>query len=263
MSAYQAVLSARFRVLLQYRAAALAGAGTQLFWGLIRVMIFEGFYRSTTAPQPMRYDEVVTYIWLSQAFFAMTLLGPDTDVRAMVRSGTVAYELLRPLDLYGLWFSRSLAMKAAPTLLRIAPVLLVAGLFFHLQAPASWAAAGAWLISMLAALLLSGALCTLVTISLLWTLSGEGVARLVPAMAYLLCGLVVPIPLLPDWAQGVINFLPFRGLVDTPFRIYMGHMPAEQAWPAILHQLAWTAALVFLGRSLLNRATRGLAIQGG
>ena len=44
MKGYTALVSAHFRTLLQYRAAALAGLGTQLFWGLIRVMIFEAFY---------------------------------------------------------------------------------------------------------------------------------------------------------------------------------------------------------------------------
>ncbi len=52
-TAYCAILSARFRMLLQYRAAAFAGFVTQLFWGLIRVMIFSAFYRSSNAPQPM------------------------------------------------------------------------------------------------------------------------------------------------------------------------------------------------------------------
>ena len=64
MTAYWAILSARFSSLLQYRAAAAAGFGTQLFWGFIRVMIFHAFYRSTTAAQPMEFPEVVTYIWL-------------------------------------------------------------------------------------------------------------------------------------------------------------------------------------------------------
>ena len=40
MRAYTAVMSARLREALQYRAAAVAGMVTQLFWGLIRVMIF-------------------------------------------------------------------------------------------------------------------------------------------------------------------------------------------------------------------------------
>ena len=62
MKAYAAVVSARFRMLLQYRVAALAGLGTQVFWGLIRMMFFTAFYRSTTAPQPMSLTDVITYI---------------------------------------------------------------------------------------------------------------------------------------------------------------------------------------------------------
>ena len=51
MRPYWAVFSARFRVLLQYRVAALAGCGTQLFWGLIRMMSF--YESSTAAPRPL------------------------------------------------------------------------------------------------------------------------------------------------------------------------------------------------------------------
>ena len=62
MRAYAAVLSANFRTLLQYRAAAIAGFATQIFWG---------FIRSSTAAQPMNVDEVTTYVWLSQAFIML------------------------------------------------------------------------------------------------------------------------------------------------------------------------------------------------
>ena len=113
---YQAIVSARFRTLLQYRAAALAGFATQLFWGLIRVMIFEAFFRSTSTQQPMDLADVVTYIWLGQAFFVLLPWNVDRDIQALIRSGAVSYELLRPLDLYTLWFSRALAWRTAPTL---------------------------------------------------------------------------------------------------------------------------------------------------
>ena len=85
MKAYTSVLSARFRTLLQYRAAAIAGLGTQLFWGLIRMMIFEAFYRSSTTPQPMTIDIVVGYVWLGQAFILIQPWGVDPDVRNQIR----------------------------------------------------------------------------------------------------------------------------------------------------------------------------------
>ena len=95
MISYWAVLSAQFRALLQYRAAAIAGLGTQVFWGLIRVMIFQAFFRSTTAEQPMEVGDVLTYVWLSQAFLALLPWNQDNDLRALIRTGGVGYELLR------------------------------------------------------------------------------------------------------------------------------------------------------------------------
>jgi len=46
---YAAVVGMRFRMLLQYRAAALAGLWTQLVFGLVLIMIYEAFYRSSSA----------------------------------------------------------------------------------------------------------------------------------------------------------------------------------------------------------------------
>ncbi len=263
MKAYWAILSARFRVLLQYRAAALAGFGTQVFWGFIRVMIFGAFYRSTTELQPMTYPEVVTYIWLGQAMILIVVFRLDADVRTMIRSGTVAYELLRPLDLYTLWFVRSVSSRTAPLLLRAVPMFLAAGLFFGLQPPPSLASAVAWMAATLGALLLSSAMATLLTISLLWTISGEGISRLLPAAIFIFSGMIIPLPLFPDWAQPILNFLPFRGLADVPFRLYMGHIPPDQAIGVLLHQTAWTVAFLALGRWALARGMRRLVVQGG
>ncbi len=263
MTAYLAILSARFRTLLQYRAAAAAGFGTQLFWGLIRVMIFAGFYASTSAPQPLTYEEVVDYVWLGQATLVLLLTGVDNDVRTMIRTGSVAYELVRPMDLYGLWFARAVAARTAPLLLRAIPMFVVAGLFVGLDAPASPAAGLAWFLATVGAVLLSAALWTLATITLLWTISGEGVVRLMPAAAYILSGSLVPLPLLPGWARSILEFLPFRHLQDVPFRLYMGDLPLAGLPGLMAHQVLWIAALVLAGRLLLARGVRRLVVQGG
>lgn len=263
MRAYAAIMSARFRMLLQYRAAAIAGFATQLFWGFIRVMIFEAFYRSTTAPQPMGFDQVVTYVWLGQAMLMLLPASADTDVRIMIRTGTVAYEMLRPLDLYALWYSRAVAARLAPTLLRALPMFVLAGLFFGLRPPPSWACAAGWIITTLGALLLGCALSTLITISLLWTISGDGISRMAPTVIYVLSGMLVPLPLFPGWARSLVEALPFGGLVDVPFRVYVGHIPPERLGAVFAQQVAWTVALVALGRGILALGTRRLVVQGG
>lgn len=263
VKAYAAVCSARFRALLQYRAAAVAGFGTQLFWGLIRIMIFEAFFRSATVAQPMTYPEVATYIWLSQAFLVILPFTPDPDIRGMVWSGNVVYELLRPANLYFFWYSRALAQRTAPGVFRALPLVITALVFFEMDLPPDFLGAGAWFISMIFAVLISAALTNLLNISILWTLSGEGISVLVAASAGLLSGLVIPLAFFPDWSQAFIALLPFRYVMDIPFRFYLGHLAPGQIWTHLPVQIGHLIALIAAGQLILNRGIRRLVAQGG
>jgi ABC-2 type transport system permease protein len=264
MKAYGAILSARFRLLLQYRVAALAGLGTQVFWGFIRVMIFGAFYAAAgDAPQPLRFAQVVTYIWLGQAMLRMLPSWNDGELQAMIRSGNVAYELVRPVDVYNLWYARAVALQTAPTLLRSVPMLAMALLLFGMQLPASTLAGVAWALCTLGAVLLSASIVTLMNITLLWTLVGDGVQTLVGFASWLLSGMVIPLPLFPPKVQAVLEALPFRYIIDVPFRLYVGDIPPSQAGVLFVQQLAWTAALALIGRWILARGLRRVVVQGG
>jgi ABC-2 type transport system permease protein len=204
---------------LQYRAAAFAGLSVQLFWGFVRVMLFTAFYHSTTAPQPMTLQQVVTYTWLGQALLAFSWdsgrtsapwCAPDPGVRTAAA-----------LDLQALWFWRAAAYHLARASLRAVPMFAVAMLFLGLQPPASWASAGAWVLATVGAVLLSCAFTGILTISLLWTISGEGLQQLTVAAVLVFSGGIVPLPFFPDWAQPILDLLPFRGLIDIPFRLYV------------------------------------------
>jgi len=258
-----AVFRARFMALLQYRAAALAGLGTQLFWGIIRVMIFTAFFASTTAEQPMTLEETITYVWLGQAMLLLVLFRVDPDLSEMMRTGSVAYELLKPVGLYRLWFSREVANRIAPTMLRAGPLIAVALLFFGMEGPASSASMLAFLVSLACAVFLSASVTTLATVLLLRTIAGRGINYLMTTLVWIFSGLVLPMQFFPDWAQPVLEFLPFRGLMDTPFRLYMGHIPVAEAAPLIAHQLVWTVAIVAAGRALLEVGRRRMVVQGG
>src|SRR5262245_34899791 len=233
-------------MLLQYRVAAVAGLVTQIFWGVVRMMILEGFYGASTLPQPITVEQALTYIWLGQGFFRMIPWTADQETIQKVRDGSVAYDLLRPIDLYWSWYCRALAMLSAPTLLRAAPLLTIAFLFFGLRGPASFTHFLAWMLAMILGLLLSASLVTMFSIVLFWTISGEGVAKLLPAAVWISSGILIPLPLLPDSLRTLLELLPTSGVIDTPFRIYMGQYAPEQfAWHLSL-QVFWIVVLISL-----------------
>jgi len=269
--AYLAVVSARYRTLLQYRAAAFAGFITQLFWGGIRIMVLMAFYAVSTENQPMSLPQVVAYVWLGQALLGMFPWSVDTEIAEMIRTGAVSYELVRPLDLYSFWFCRTIALRTATTTLRCIPMLIFAMVLlplfgyerWALQLPPDWLSLLGFLVSICLALMLACAITMLMHVVLVWSLNGDGINRILPSFAMVLSGNILPLPLYPDWLQPFLEIQPFQGLVDTPFRIYTGDIAGFNMLTELLQQLFWATILTVYGRWALGRITRNLMVQGG
>ena len=130
MKAYYSIFRMRRKMETQYRGAVLGGLICQTFFGLVLVAIYRAMYAGK--PQPMPLSSITTYVWLQQAFFRM-LLSMDTDLLDRIRTGAIAYDLCRPLHLYGYYYSRILAMKMTGSILRALPMLVIAALL-----PAGW-----------------------------------------------------------------------------------------------------------------------------
>jgi len=266
MKALAALLKMRFKIALQYRVAAIAGVFTQIFFGLFKIMVFEALFLSTTQVMPMNSQETVTYIWLGQALLWLLPWNGDQEIQGMIRTGDFAYELVRPLNLYNYWFVRIFATRIAGTLLRILPVLLAAFWLlpneYCMQLPENLSAFGYFTLSLFFAVLLGCAISNLITISILFTI-GDGIERLLPAFMMIFTGMVIPLSFFPDWSQIIFKILPFSGLVDTPYKYYLGIYGGEQILFTLLHQIGWIILLVTLGKFLVRMAQKRIVVQGG
>ncbi|HLL23517.1 MAG TPA: ABC-2 family transporter protein [Kofleriaceae bacterium] len=100
-------------------------------------------------------------------------------------------------------------------------------------------------------------------ISLLWTVSGEGIVMIATTVVAFCSGLLVPLPLFPDWMQHVLGWLPFAATADLPIRVYNGDIPTSELPLVLARQLGWTVVLVMIGRVLFARGIRKLVVQGG
>lgn len=267
MKPYLTVFRIKALTTLQYRLAALAKLAPPLFVGLVQVMFFTAFYRSSAARQPLTLPQTITYCWIIQLLVGIQPWSGDSEVLQLIRSGNIACELCRPLDLYGQWFSRLVAQRLVPLVLGSLPLAVVA-LFilparYRMAAPASPASALAFVAAALGAVLMSSALSNILGIMTIWTVNGEGLYFLLPALFMVMSGANVPLPLFPPALGRLVGALPFRALIDTPAQIYLGTIPPAQAFLTLGSQLLWTAAIVVFGRALLARALRSIVIQGG
>ena len=129
----------------------------------------------------MSVAQLASYVWLGQGIWALMPLRADSEVAALVREGGIAYELTRPVDLCSFWFSRALALRLGPTLLRFPVVILVGVLLprpeWCLRAPPSLSALLLFLTAISIALLLAAAFTTLLGVTFFWTEGGKGLCN--------------------------------------------------------------------------------------
>lgn len=269
---YGAAFAARFQLMLQYRAAAIAGFATQCWWGGIKVMVYAAFFSGATADaSPITLAQVITYTWLAQAFLVLSPWGGDPEISAAVKSGAIGYERLRPLDTYGWWYVRAAAWMTARALPRAGLMLLAAGIALPLfgleewswRPPADALQAALFLFSMLLVVAVSSAFVMLLNLTSVATLDDRGVNSLVAALIIALSGNLLPLALYPDWLQTFLFIQPFASFLDIPFRIYFGGLTGWGAAAGLGLQVFWTIVLIAIGRIWMTRVMARLQMQGG
>lgn len=252
---------------LQYRAAALAGMSTQLVWGAMEVLLYRAFWLEAPERFPMEMEALSSYIWLQQAFLTLfALWNWEYDVLESVKTGSVSYELLRPVDTYGMWMARSAAGRLARGTLRMVPVIAVSALIpapWGLRLHASPAVFALFLLSMVLMVLVVCAYTLLVYSLTFYLTDPNGIMVLSVAAADLLGGAIVPLPFLPDGFRRFAELTPFASMQNVPLRIFSGDIPLPDAPRAMGLQAFWVVVLIAAGFLLTRRGLRRAVILGG
>lgn len=266
MRSYLSYFKLRFITNLTYRSDAIAGIITQIFFGLIYIMIYLAFYESG-GEEPMNWQELVNYIWLQQAFFALIYpYEKDYELLEMIRNGNIAYELIRPQNFYFKWYIKILSKKLVAVILRFLPVIILGIILpypYHLSFPISINNFIIFIISLILALLLITSLTLINHILTMFTLDEKGIMITYSVIAEIFMGGTIPIPFFPLWLQKIANYLPFHFIGDFPFRIYSGSISLNEGYNILLGSIIWIIIIIFIGYQISKLSLRKAVIQGG
>ena len=257
MRAYITYFKLKFISSLQYRSAAWAGIATQFFFGFVYIMVYVAFYESGGNNLPMELPQVVTYLWLNQALLALVnQFTRDQELFKLVREGGISYELVRPKNLYFMWYFKIIGQRLANVTLRFFPLLLVTSILpypFHMGGPASILHFLSFIVSLGLGTLLVTALAVFYPIITIITMNEKGIVNLIITTADILSGIVVPIPFFPKFLQIISSFLPFQYISDLPFRLYVGNISLADGVFGMCIQFIWIIIFIILGNILMEK----------
>lgn len=263
---YAVVAAGGFRRYATYRIATVAGIFTNTVFGFIMAYTYVALWDER--PQLGGYDmpQALTYVWLGQALLmtcAMMGGGFEDELMERIRTGDVAVDLYRPIDLQLWWLAGDLGRAAFHLLGRGIVPMLLGSMAFELALPTSPGIWPAFLVSVALGVVVSFAIRYLVALSAFWLMDGAGAAQIAFLAGMFFSGLLLPLNLFPGLLGEVARALPWSALLQVPADVFLGRRTGWGLVRAYGFQAGWALALLLVGRLMQSAATRRVVVQGG
>jgi ABC-2 type transport system permease protein len=258
------LVGAGFRRYSRYRGAMVGGAFTNTVFGLLRASIVSATI--TAAGGRLGGYAVasgITYAWVTQAVIAPLQLFGWTELADRVRSGDIAIDVARPVDLQLQYGAADLGRAAAVAVPRAVPPLAVGAVTFGLALPSGVLPYLAGTVSLLLALGISFGCRYLVNLLTFWLVDVRGVIMLYVTASNVLCGLIVPVHWFPGWLGTIAAATPFPSMVQAPVDLLTGRVGGTATAGLLAVQLAWFIGVLAAGQVTQRLGARTLLVQGG
>ena len=261
VSAYVAVARQTFRRQSTYRAATAAGVFTNTIFGIVLAEVVVAAFRGRDLINGITAGEAVTMTFFAQGMLMVTRTFGWHEVTDRVRTGQIASDLQRPLDVGWYWAAVFLGAGLFSAVTRGIPPFLVGGLLYHLTTPST---VGGWagsIVVMVGAAAVASRWWFLVSLPAFW-LHGDtrGVVQLASAVQNVASGSLLPLQFFPDGLAAVFRHSPFAAMTQLPAEVFLGR---QSVWAVAAVQLAWFAVLHGLGTLVWRACARKLVIDGG
>lgn len=251
---------------LVYRFNALVWVLYAVLPSLTLMFVWKAAYEG--APQTriggFNLGEMMTYYLFVTALSVAITPHPEWDIASAIRDGKLTPFLLRPVSYFGYRF----AWESSYQIIKTAMMLPAFGLiwwFFradiHLP-PLSFGRFALFLLSALGAYGILTQLKFLLGISAFWLLEPGGLMEVWNILSGLFAGRLLPLTLLPVWAQTAAGALPFSILYAFPLQILMNRASAGDLWWGFARQLIWLVILTFAVRVAWRRGLQAYEAVG-
>ncbi|OUP81255.1 ABC transporter permease [Lachnoclostridium sp. An169] len=251
---------------IQYKIASYAGVIVQFCWAVMNILLYRTFYLSNNNTN-MSFQQVVSYMWLQQAFYSLfATWSLDSKILNSIVSGSVCYELCRPMKLYNSWFFQNVARRIGKALPKCIPIILVSSILpgeFRLRWEIKSYEFFAFIISMCLSLVLVVSFCMLIYIIVFFIISPLGIKMILSALLDFMTGAVIPLAFFPEWMNKILAISPFTYMQNIPLQIFCGSIAGFEIIYSLFMQTIWVLIFILVGNILMQKAIKKVIVFGG
>lgn len=253
---------------LAYKGAFYLFIFISLFGSFISYFLWMAIYGSSENQilGGLTKNEMVVYVFMVYVTSSLVTISISDWVSDDVVKGTVAMNLIKPMDYRASLISRALGDVVYRFL--FPGVFIWIGLEVYkvsvLGMPLTdWKHILLYIISCIMSFLIYVLFDFCFGMIAFFTTYIFGMLMAKEALLSFLTGQLIPLAFFPAGVQKVFDFLPFSSMVYTPVMIYLGKYQGNELLFVLVRQFAWVVILYVLGNIIWKRVTKRLVVLGG
>jgi len=252
-----------FQKALVYRIEVLIS----LVYGIVSILIYfylwSALYQNQPQVKGITLKEVITYSAISIIIRQLARTDTTFLIEDKMRTGDIATDLMKPIDLGLYLFSDALGQSWFTFLAKILPVFSIAFFVFKIILPPGSLFFFSFLVSVFLGYMIIFCIWFMIGMIGFWTREIYGFCLVMEGIIAFFSGSLVPLWFFPKLLQRIAFFLPFKAIYFTPLSIYLGKVPSSQIVWVLMQQALWAIGLIIGARLIQVAATRKVVIQGG
>lgn len=208
-------------------------------------------------------DGMLTYIVLSSMLSVVLFTNVERRLEESVIKGTVAVDLMRPINIFGVYFAEDLGSIIALILQNLLPIFVIGSLLIKVPVMADVSLLPIFIISVIQSLIINWLISALFG---LWSFTAVNIDALIQVKKHLvrlLSGSIIPLWFFPDWFRCILEKLPFMYIYQLPLTIFIGRGSKSEMLEQLILQTAWLVILAVAFYVISNRIVKRVMVQGG
>lgn len=260
---YRSIANRSLQNVLAYRTSYVIGFLANAVNLLAIYFLWQGIYSGRAEVGGYSWDQMKTYLLVT--FLANSVLSwySETSISGKILDGSVAVDLLKPIDFQTARFSETLGASLLEGGMSATLLVLFASFLSGITLPHSLLVYFLFALSLLGAILVKFGVVYLAALLCFWSTGSMGIVWARIAVTNLLSGALVPLAFFPDWLERLALWLPFQSIIHTPTMIFLQQTDTLGSLKLIALQAFWGIALWIAGKCMWNWAVRQVTIHGG
>ncbi|MBO5245981.1 MAG: ABC-2 family transporter protein [Eubacterium sp.] len=262
-SVYSYVYALRIEKALAYRFDVFANILLQCIVMFANVCFWRAVYAGEESVGGVTMTQMLTYTVMSSVLAVLFATAVERRVMERVEKGAIAMDLLKPVPLFSIYFYEELGVVTSAAFMHALPIYVIGSLWIGFIHAADNKAFVLFLVSVVLSFLINWLLAAWFSLLAFVTIHMEPLTQVKKHVLRLLSGSIIPIWFFPEWAQKILECLPFLYIYQLPLELFIGRVSGAEVFKKIGLQMAWVIILYSCFRICEKHVQKKLMIQGG